>query len=51
MRTKDLTGRNVSENALIRREIDKLMAEAYDLRKEVDYQQGRNQDMAMQIRD
>jgi hypothetical protein len=37
LRFKDINGRVSGDNALIRREIDKLMAEAYDLRKEVDY--------------
>lgn len=46
-----MNARVSSDNALVRREIDKLMAEAYDLRKEVDYQQARNIDISGQIRD
>ena len=34
---KDINGRVSGDNSLIRREIEKLMAEAYDLRNEVDY--------------
>ena len=34
---KDNNGRVAGDNALLRREIDKSMAESYDLRKEVDY--------------
>jgi len=36
---------------MLRREIDKQMGEAYEIRKEVDYQQTRNLDMAASIRD
>jgi hypothetical protein len=35
----------------VRREIDKAAAEAYEIRKEVDYQQNRNLDLAASIRD
>jgi chromosome segregation ATPase len=45
-RFKDTNGRVSGDNGLVRRDIDKLMAEAYDLRKEVDYQQARNIDIS-----
>lgn len=51
IRSKDTNARVSSDNALLRREIDKLMAEVYDIRKELDFQQGRNLDMSAQIRD
>ena len=38
-RLKDNNGRIAQENALLRNDIDKQMAEAYDLRKEIDFQQ------------
>ena len=37
MRMKDNNGRVAGDNAMIRRENDKTMAEAYDLRKELDF--------------
>ena len=51
MRLKDNNGRVAGDNAMIRREIDKGMAEAYELRKEVDFQASKNGDVAGQIRD
>ena len=44
MRMKDNNARVSGDNALLRRDIDKLQAESYDIRKEVDYQQARNID-------
>ena len=46
-----MNGRVAQDNAMLRREIDKQMGEAYEIRKEVDYQQTRNLDMAASIRD
>jgi len=37
IRSKDTNARVSSDNALLRREIDKLMAEVYDIRKELDF--------------
>lgn len=50
-RLKDLNGRISQDNAIVRREIDKSASEAYEIRKEVDYQQNRNLDLAASIRD
>lgn len=36
---------------MLRRDIDKVQAEIYDLRKEIDYQAARNADLSAQIRD
>jgi hypothetical protein len=38
MRLKDQSSRCVSDNGLLRREIDKIMGEAFDARKEGEYQ-------------
>jgi hypothetical protein len=45
-RTKDITARQGSEGTLIRRDIDKVMGEVYELRKEIDYQVARNADVS-----
>ncbi len=45
-RARDINGRVAQDNGLLRKEIDKQMAEAYEMRKEVDYQGSRNQDVA-----
>lgn len=37
MRHKDVNNRNNAEGSMLRRDIDKLSAEIYDLRKEIDY--------------
>jgi hypothetical protein len=39
---RDINGRIAQDNALLRKEVDKQMAEAYEIRKEVDYQASRN---------
>jgi hypothetical protein len=46
LRLKDISSRVSGDNGLLRRDIDKQLAEAYDLRKEVDYTQGRNIDIS-----
>ncbi len=40
-----------SDNGMLRRDIDKQMAECYELRKENEYQGSRNNDASAQIRD
>ena len=45
-RARDINGRVAQDNGLLRKEIDKQLAEAYEMRKEVDYQGSRNQDVA-----
>ena len=40
-----------TENAALRRDNERVAAENYDLRKEVDFQEGRNADVSVQIRD
>ena len=37
-RMKDMNGRVAQDNAMLRRESDKQTTEAYEIRKEVDYQ-------------
>jgi len=39
------------ENAALRRDNERVAIENYDLRKEVDFQEGRNADVSVQIRD
>ena len=39
---KDNNARVAQDNGLLRREADKLMGESYDLRKELDFQNGKN---------
>ena len=51
LRFKDQNGRIYSEISALKKQIDGLVSETYDLRKDVEYQGSRNQDMAMQIRD
>lgn len=50
-RIKDLNVRQGSEGGLLRRDCDKVQAEIYDLRKEIDYNAVRNDDIQKQIRD
>eukprot|EP00347_Sterkiella_histriomuscorum_P001800 403370630 len=50
-RIKDLNIRSGSEGGLLRRDCDKVQAEIYDLRKEIDYNAVRNTDIQTQIRD
>lgn len=51
LRIKDGNVRQGSEGALLRRDCDKVQAEIYDLRKEIDYNAVRNNDIQQQIRD
>ena len=46
VRVKDLNGRNGTESSILRRDIDKQLAEVYDLRKEIEYQGQRNADLS-----
>ena len=46
MRTKDIASRQGTEGSILRRDIDKQLAEIYDLRKEIDYQTARNADLS-----
>ena len=48
---KENNARISGDNGMIRREIDKVQAEAYEVRKELDYQQGRNVDVSNQLRE
>lgn len=50
-RIKDLNLRQGSEGALLRRDCDKVQGEIFDLRKEIDYNTVRNNDIQTQIRD
>jgi len=50
-RMSDLNAKLGAENANLTRDNDHTAAENYDLRKNVDFQNGRNADMAVQIRD
>lgn len=50
-RVRDENARLGSENAALRRDNERVAAENYDLRKEVDFQEGRNADVSVQIRD
>lgn len=43
---RDINGRIGADNGMLRKEMDKQLAEAYELRKEVDYQGQRNNDCA-----
>ena len=45
MRHKDINNRSNAEGSMLRRDSDKLSAEIYDLRKEIDYQGARNADL------
>lgn len=51
LKLKDSNAGLSSENVSQRRDLDRMMAEAYDLRKENDYQGAKNGDNAAQIRD
>ena len=51
LRNKDGNVRQGSEGALLRRDCDKVQAEIYDLRKEIDYNTVRNNDIQQQVRD
>jgi len=50
-RVREENARISAENAALRRDNERVAAENYDLRKEVDFQEGRNADVSVQIRD
>lgn len=50
-RLRDINGRVAQDNAILRKENDQTLQEAYDLRKENEFQGSRNVDVATQIRD
>jgi chromosome segregation ATPase len=50
-RVRDQNAKLAQHNAAMRRDNDKSTAENYDLRKEIDFQEGRNADVSIQIRD
>lgn len=50
-RMQDLNSKLTAENANLTRDNDHTAAENYDLRKNVDFSNGRNGEMAVQIRD
>lgn len=44
-RVRELNSRQGSDSALLRRDNDKIQAELFDLRKEIDYNAARNADI------
>ena len=50
-RVRDENSKLSTENAALRRDGERVAAENFDLRKEVDFQEGRNADVSVQIRD
>jgi len=50
-RVREENSKISTENAALRRDNERVAAENYDLRKEVDFQEGRNADVSVQIRD
>lgn len=50
-RVREENSKLSNENAALRRDNERVAAENYDLRKEVDFQEGRNADVSVQIRD
>lgn len=50
-RCKDAINKKASENAALRRDNERVAAENYDTRKECDFQEGRNGDLSVQIKD
>jgi len=50
-RVREENARVSAENAALSRDNERVAAENYDLRKEVDFQEGRNADVSVQIRD
>ena len=51
LRLKDMNSRLFSENQQVKRQVDQLLSETYEQRKEYEYNQSRNADMGAQIRD
>ena len=50
-RVRDSNANLGQANAALRRDNERVGAENYDLRKEIDFQEGRNADVAIQTRD
>lgn len=50
-RFKDNNSRGNGESQILRKDNDKLLADIFEVRKEMEYQAGRNADMALQARD
>lgn len=50
-RNKDLNSRLTSDAGCLRRDGDKQAADLYDLRKEIEFQTGRNLDLGAQVRE
>lgn len=50
-RVREENSKLSTENGALRRDNERVAAENYDLRKEVDFQEGRNADVSVQIRD
>ena len=50
-RVRECNAKLGSDNAALRRDNERVAAENYDLRKEVDFQEGRNADVSVQLRD
>ena len=50
-RVREQNAKLGSDNAGLRRDNERVASENYDLRKEVDFQEGRNADVSVQLRD
>ena len=50
-RVREQNAKLGSDNSALRRDNERVAAENYDLRKEVDFQEGRNADVSVQLRD
>ena len=50
-RVREQNAKLGADNAGLRRDNERVAAENYDLRKEVDFQEGRNADVSIQLRD
>lgn len=50
-RAKDLNSRLIGDSSALRRDGDKQIADLYELRKDNDFQAGRNLDLASKLRD
>lgn len=50
-RVREQNAKLGNDNGALRRDNERVAAENYDLRKEVDFQEGRNADVSVQLRD
>ena len=50
-RVREQNAKLGGDNAGLRRDNERVASENYDLRKEVDFQEGRNADVSVQLRD